>query len=173
MENLVEEAREIFRPDHVNVLFIAEAPPCHSDRFFYFPDVWKGDSLFLHIIREVFPELKEVETKQVRAMKEELLLRFRDDGYFLEDSSLKNIDKSIPQNKKIQLLKQEQEALNQRIERYKKTSKLILLSSPVFKANYDFLNDLGYHILNSSPIPFPGSGQQGRFKKAMADIPLY
>ncbi len=169
---LVEEAREAFRPDQVKTLFIAEAPPCASDRFFYFPDVYKGDSLFLHIIREVFTELKNVETKQVRAMKEELLLRFREEGYFLEDSSLTPIPKDTSPSHKAKLLTAEQDNLHRRIERYKKSSTVVLLSAPVFKTNYTYLKQLGYRILNTTAIPFPGSGQQNKFKKAIADIEL-
>ncbi|MDN5204633.1 hypothetical protein QQ008_24795 [Fulvivirgaceae bacterium BMA10] len=170
ISNLVEEAREIYRPEQVRMLFIAEAPPANSDRFFYFPDVRTGDSLFLHVIRAVFPELNEVETKQIRAMKEELLHRFREAGCFLEDSSLKSIAKEVGHGEKIRLLRIEQEALHQRIQRYKSTSKIVLVGATVFKANCEFLTGLGYSILNKSAIPFPGSGQQNRFKKAMRDI---
>lgn len=170
MMSLVEEAREGFRPDHVNILFIAEAPPCAKDRFFYFPDVTKGDSLFLHIIREVFPELKQIETKQVRVMKEELLHRFRNAGYFLEDSSLISIPKESSPSEKIKLLRSQQNELNNRIEKYKDKSKIILLSATVYKVNFEFLKNKGYQILNTKAIPFPGSGQQNKFKQAMSEI---
>tara|TARA_B100000809_G_C14969044_1_gene470199 strand:- start:289 stop:540 length:252 start_codon:yes stop_codon:yes gene_type:complete len=47
----VNEGREQCRPEEVRILFIAEAPPCAADRFFYFTEVNKGDSLFLYVIR--------------------------------------------------------------------------------------------------------------------------
>lgn len=168
--NIFQEAREAFKPDDVKVLFLAEAPPCKPDRFFYFPDVTKGDSLFLHIIREVFPELKQIPTKQIRAMKEELLIRFREEGFYVMDSSENSGIKSLSQVQKIKIFKEEQKELLKKISPYKLSAKIVLLSAAVFKANHLFLREAGFKIMNSSPIPFPGSGQQNNFKKAFAEI---
>ena len=165
-------AREKYRPEYIKLMFIAEAPPCSNDRFFYFDDVKKGDSLFLHVIRAVFPDLEGWETKQIRAKKEELLYRFKDAGYFLEDSAAESIPKGTTTRNKERILAESQQDLISRIELYKKQTKFVLLSATVFKVNYIPLKDEGFNILNEVAIPFPGSGQQNKFKRLIADIEL-
>lgn len=169
----VREAREQFRPEQVKVLFIAEAPPCAPDRFFYFTEVDRGDSLFLYVIRTVFPDLEGTPTKQLRAMKEELLYRFQEEGYYLEDSLSLPLVKGTTSSQKLKAIINEQEELDHRIKQYKETTKVVLLSSTVFKANYEYLKGLGYQVLHDSAIPFPGSGQQTRFKEEIAKIDLW
>ena len=51
-ENIAErinEARQKYKPEHVNLLFIAEAPPSSLDRFFYYEDVKEKDFLFVEL----------------------------------------------------------------------------------------------------------------------------
>ena len=168
----VSEAREQFRPNQVKVLFIAEAPPCASDRFFYFTDVRKGDSLFLHLIREVFPDLKNKAAIQLRNRKEELLYRFQEEGFYLEDSLQHPLPKGTSAAQKLKFIIEGQEKLISRLEAFK-NAKLVLLSSTVFKANYDYLCGLGYSVLNDTAIPFPGSGQQTNFKNAFQKIDVW
>ncbi|MDH5382906.1 MAG: hypothetical protein OEW75_18775 [Cyclobacteriaceae bacterium] len=163
-------ARNKYRPEQVKLLFIAEAPPCSDDRFFYFEEVPKGDSLFLHIIREVFPETREWETKVVRARKEELLLRFMEEGYFLEDAVSIAIPKGTSINQKISMIKDHQQDLFRRLMPYKEVP-MVLLSATVFKANHEFLKQ-HFSILNKKAIPFPGSGQQGNFIREFRDLEL-
>lgn len=166
----VQEAREKYRPQEVKLLFIAEAPPCREGHFFYFEDVPRGDSLFLHVIRAVFPDLEHLETKEIRARKEEMLYRFAESGCFLEDSVPVAIPKGAKHKEKI--IVEQQSDLIKRIEPYKSTAKLVLLSSAVFKSNYEVLKNEGFHILNDFMLPFPGSGQQSKFKEGMAKIDL-
>jgi len=170
--NSVNEAREKYRPEHIKLIFIAEAPPCSEDRFFYFEDITSGDSLFLHIIRAVFPDLESWETKQIRARKEELLYRFMDSGYFLEDSVPQSIPKGITTKGKELAVRDAQEGLLKRLEKYKAKSKIVLLSAIAFRVNYQALDDAGFNVLNDFMIPFPGSGQQGKFKVGISLLDL-
>lgn len=50
LKTVYSQARKKYRPHNIRVVFIAEAPPCALDRFFYFEDVKKQDSLFLEIM---------------------------------------------------------------------------------------------------------------------------
>ncbi len=168
--NSVLEAREKYRPEEVKLIFLAEAPPCKEGHFFYFEDVPRGDSLFLHIIRAVFPDLESIPTKELRSRKEELLFRFSEAGYFLEDSVAVSIPKGTKNKEKVVL--EHQADLIRRIQQYKETASFVLLSSSVFKSNYQALKNEGFKILNDFMIPFPGSGQQGKFKEGIAKINL-
>lgn len=165
-------AREKYRPQSIKLMFIAEAPPCTEGQFFYFENVLKGDSLFLHVIRAVFPDLEGMETKELRARKEEMLYRFRDEGYFLEDSVFDVIPKGTSAKDKEKAVVGGQQNLVERITPYKTSTKFILLSALVFRTNYELLKKEGFDILNEQIIPFPGSGQQGKFKQGMASIEI-
>lgn len=165
-------AREKYRPEHIKLMFIAEAPPCTEGQFFYFENVLKGDSLFLHVIRAVFPDLEGMDTKEIRSRKEELLYRFRDGGYFLEDSVFDVIPKGTSAKDKEKTVLADQQGLIERIRPYKKTTKFILLSALVFRSNYELFKEQGFEVLNEQIIPFPGSGQQGKFKQGMREIEI-
>lgn len=168
----IEIAREKYRPESIKLMFIAEAPPCTEGRFFYFENVSKGDSLFLHVIRAVFPDLDFWETKEIRAKKEELLYRFRDAGYFLEDSTHIPIPKGTRSRGKESILIESQAGLLTNIKPYKANSKIVLLSATVFRTNYEFLINNGFTVINDFIIPFPGSGQQTKFKEGIKEIDL-
>jgi hypothetical protein len=168
--NNVDQARKKYYPEEVKFIFIAEAPPCKEGHFFYFEDVPKGDSLFLHIIRAVFPDLEEWETKKIRKHKAELLERFKNAGYLLEDSVAIAIEKGTSARNKEKIIEANQSDLVERLKEYKEDIPVVLLSAGVFKINYEFMKAQGFTVLNDFPIPFPGSGQQGKFKEAIARI---
>lgn len=162
-------AQNKYRPHNPKIVFIAEAHPCTDGQFFYYESVPKQDNLFMYLIRSVFPDLQDWDTKKIRAEKPALLQRFMDEGYFMDFSVNGQIVKGTTPAKKEKLIVQSQEDLNTRIEQYK-NSAFVLLTASVFKANYNYLNDKAYTVLNSSAIPYPGSGQQTKFKEAMFAI---
>src|SRR5690606_8017223 len=68
-QNLIdqlEQAREKYKPEKINLLLIAEAAPDSLDRFFYYEDVKSRDYLFLAIIEALNPELKDAYLKSGR-----------------------------------------------------------------------------------------------------------
>jgi len=168
--DLIQAARERYRPESVQLIFVAEAPPCTDGQFFYFEDVTKHDNLFLYIIRAVFPDLEPIPVKDLRTQKATLLNRFKEAGYFLEDSVFESIPKGTTNAQKEKLIKASQEDLDSRLSKYKDVP-IVILSSLVFKCNYTFLSNK-YTILNNSPIPFPGNGQQNKFKEEIGKIAL-
>ena len=154
-------ARNKYRPDHINVLFIAEAPPCALDRFFYFEDVKKQDSLFLEIMGILYPEAKQRYLNSGRdiELKEELLENFKLDGYWLMDLS------EIPTSLTDASLDSYVPSLLSRLEKLiDKNTPLILIKSDVFDACYTPLKEQGYKVINER-MPFPGSGQQKVFRE--------
>ena len=76
-----------YRPADLKTLIIAEAPPCNLDRFFYFEEVPKQDSLFLEVMGVLYPEIKAqyLAAKRDPALKAALLEEFQADGYWLMD----------------------------------------------------------------------------------------
>ncbi len=168
----VKIQREKYRPEEVRYLFIAEAPPCTEGQFFYFENLTKGDALFLYTIRAVFPDLAEVPVKELRQRKEELLFRFKESGLFLEDAHAGMIPKGTTTAQKRQLLQGSQNDLIQRITPYK-NSKIILLSALVYNTLAEVLRQASFDVVNTEMIPFPGSGQQTKFKEGIQKLNIF
>jgi hypothetical protein len=160
-------ARNKYKPDPINVLLVAEAPPCALDRFFYFEDVKKQDSLFLEIMGILYPEEKQRYLRSGRdtSLKKDILGNFQTDGYWMLDlceipTSISNgsLDNYVP-------------SLISRLEKLiTKNTPIILIKTDVYDSCYDALTAEGYRVVNER-MPFPGSGQQKvfreKFKKAI------
>jgi hypothetical protein len=168
-ETKFDIARLKYKPSTIKVLLLAEAPPeAASKRFFYFEDVSRGDTLFLETMKALYPEycLEHgiPNTKKIRSNKRHLLTRFRNDGYYLEDSCSYPLPKGISPSQKVSILKMELPNLLTRLSVLITTATpIILISSPVFKANYKPLTSVGYSVINVAPIPFP-LGFQNEYK---------
>jgi hypothetical protein len=160
-------ARNRYKPRHIRVLFIAEAPPCSLDRFFYFEDVKTQDSLFLEIMGQLYPREKENYLKSGRdtVLKAEILEKFKLDGYWLLDlSEIPTSISTFPLNNCLP-------SLITRLEKYiDKSIPIILIKSNVYDTCYLNLRSKGYNVIDER-MPFPGSGQQkvfrDKFEKAL------
>lgn len=58
-----ERERSKYRPKAIDLLLVAEAPPCSEDRYFYFDDVREHDWLFRYVVKGLrtkgFPVIDE------------------------------------------------------------------------------------------------------------------
>lgn len=156
----IEAARNKYKPEHVKLLFIAEAPPEAFDRFFYYEKVQKHDWLYLGIAK-VFTNIKD--TKFLRAKKSVILNAFKDYGIYLMDLSDQpsTIGLYTCEGKEAFLRKiRNEKAID------KRTTKVILIKASVFDFIYSTLRNEGYDVSNVR-IPFPASGQQLCFDIAM------
>jgi hypothetical protein len=163
-------ARNKYKPKHINVLIIAEAPPCALDRFFYFEDVKKQDSLFLEIMGVLYPEKKEAYLKSGRdtSLKKDLLETFQSDGFWLLDLS------EIPTSLLNSSLENCVSSLIPKLEKdINESTSVILIKSNVYDTCYMPLKSKGYKVINER-LPFPGSGQQKvfreKFRTALASV---
>lgn|ERR1700686_5289470 len=68
-----------YRPEPIELLLVAEAPPSSLDRYFYFEDVRDQDSLFRHVVRATLA------IEPSRSEKASDLRRLADRGVFLID----------------------------------------------------------------------------------------
>lgn len=150
-----------YKPDEVRTLLIAEAPPCNLDRYFYFEEVPRQDSLFLEIMGVLYPEMKAryLAKKRDPALKAELLEEFQSDGYWLMDlaevphevSGIRHED-SLPD-------------LLMRVEKVAgPETRIILVKANVYDCCNAVLKERGY-MVSAERVPFPGSGQQGVFRE--------
>jgi hypothetical protein len=153
-------ARDKYKPRDIKTLIIAEAPPCTLERFFYFEEVSRQDSLFLEIMGVLYPEEKEeyLRSKREPSKKEGLLERFREDGFWLLDLA------EVPIEVSNQTYESALPSLINRIEKaIDKTTPVILIKANVYDICYKALLAKGYNVVNER-LPFPGSGQQRVFR---------
>ncbi|SDJ91540.1 hypothetical protein SAMN05421823_101411 [Catalinimonas alkaloidigena] len=164
------QAREKYRPDPIKVLFITEAPPDpQHERYFYFEHVRRGDSLFLELIKVLFPEEVEAfETvKQLRAEKPYFLERLQDEGYFL----MSPVDRPLPGFTAAARTKVYQEHLPDLIRTLlqiaRPTTPIVIISAVVFRAIAPTLRASGFRVIHDDLIEFPNSGQQANFRRKL------
>ena len=157
-------ARNKYKPNNINVLIIAEAPPCALDRFFYFEEVKTQDSLFLEIMGILYPKEKQRYLSSGRdpSMKRNLLETFKLDGYWLLD--LSEIPTSVSNNSLESCVPSLVSKLEKHID---KNTPIILIKSNVYDICYEALKAKGYRVINER-LPFPGSGQQKVFREKFA-----
>jgi len=142
-----EAAARRYRPERVDTLLGAEAPPSALDRYFYFEDVDIHDSLFRHVALAVLGE------KPTRD-KAPYLDALRDAGWFLIHMSTDPFrDRDVLPPLIPGLLARCEELRPRRI---------ILIGAALFDLVYRPMKEAGLPVENAR-IPFPGSGQQRRF----------
>ena len=168
-----EIARKKYKPYSIRYLLIAETPPkSNSDRFFYFENVTVQDSLFLETMKVLYPkEISQLTTKEIRRKKAIFLVKFKEDGFYLIDSLEKPFDYKYSPSQKVKFIQNGHVNLLSRINStINKNTKVILISSTVFKADFQFLKQNKINVINKEMIDFPGSGGQIKFRNKMSEI---
>jgi hypothetical protein len=144
---------ERYRPNRVQLLLIGEAPPSDSGRYFYFPDVSTQDSLFRYVVRSVLSR------EPGRGNKAELLSELRNAGVYLIDICEEPVDSEAE-------LRSCLPGLIDRARRLAPTH-VILIKATVYDTAYRALKQAGLPVVDAR-VPFPGSGRQLEYERAMA-----
>ena len=147
-----EKAARRYKPEKIDLLLVAEAPPAALDRYLYFEEVWTGDSLFRHVYSGITGKLAS------RVHKADQLEELKELGVFLIDLKPDPLDGSD--------LRQFVPGLVARC-RALEPQRIILVKANVFDLAVDDLIEAGLPVIEER-IPFPGSGQQARFRHLFA-----
>jgi hypothetical protein len=179
-----EAARNKYRPDQIELLFIAEAPPAYDpQRFFYFVPVDRGDALFLEMMKVLYPNRAKFidygddrkpafNAKQVRDHKGEFLEKFKQDGFYLIDA----VDEPMPRNA---TGKMKEEKIRSSLRGLKDKVKALcgdrdvpvaLLGALVYKICAPDLRAGGVRVLNEDKIRIPAQGGQKEFRRKLGDL---
>ena len=166
----IAATRAQYLPKRIRTLFIAEAPPDDSWRFFYNDDVRDKDGLYLHLMRAVLGLTAPV--ADLRRHKGACLGRFRDGGNFLIDAVDDRLPASSTPPERVRAIAANADAkvaearalLDSRGE---PDARLVLIKATVYEALVEPMRAAGLPVANAEAIPFPGSGQQKRFLVAM------
>lgn len=169
--NRYEVARKRYRPARVNVLFIVEAPPADHRRFFYFEHVKTHDWLFLALMRALYEDARDADTKVLRRRKRDFLRRFKGDGYYLIDALDTPMPKGASPSVKRRLIRESAKSLTKKAARLSKPdTRVVLISSAVYRELSRPLCDAGLNVINVEMIDFPASGRQRLFQKKLRPL---
>ena len=141
-------AAERYRPDVVDLLLVAEAPPSALDRYFYFEDVLTHDSLFRHVVRG---RLGETPTRDKAPYLDELRVRRVFLVHVSEDPFAAWRD-VLPEC--VPALVEKCAAL--------RPQRIVLIGAGTFDHAFHALAAAGLPVVDVR-LPYPGSGQQRRF----------
>jgi hypothetical protein len=144
------QAARKYRPDVVELLLVAEAPPCELSRYFYFEDVPEHDWLFRYVWEGLTGE------KPSRAEKAHHLAALQRGGVYLIDLHEENISQPTAAQ-----LTPKVSGLIDRC-RELRPKRIVLIKSIVHDVAFQPLKDAGFNVVDER-IPFPASGQQRKF----------
>lgn len=159
-----------YKPDKTKTLFIAESPPFKREgeelRYFYFEKVSGKDFLFRCTMEVLFPE--EYEVYKTSKDKAPLLTKFRDNGYFLIDA----VDYPINQedDRDFFVNKGYPNLVNRLKDLIDKETKIILVKKNIFELLTGKLKSIGYNVINTEHLDFPGSGNQLKYKSKLSKL---
>lgn len=146
-----------YQPKQIKLLLIAEAPPCDTDRYFYFEDVDKHDWLFRYVYEGVTGQ------KPTREAKAHHLAELRDAGVFMIDLHEENAEQ--PSSAILTPL------IPDLIDRCRKLkpAHIALIKSIVHDVAFEPLKKAGLPVIDER-LPFPASGQQRKFLEGFAQV---
>ena len=161
-------ARNKYRPNKVEVLWIAESPPS-SQGFFYFEKTIGKDHLFRETMKAVgiWPENW---TMSKDMDKRPYLSQFESKGYFLIDTCELPVDKLNNARRRQEI---RTGALRVTSEvRALEPKNVLIVKANVFGPVRDELEKagLGGRILNKQPIPFPSHGWQSKYRSQVRQL---
>jgi len=177
-----EEAASRYLPDPVRLLFIAEAPPAFKvNRLFYFTGLTDGDTLFLEMMKVLYPS--EVgysdgtfqpgsSAKQLRLRKPELLRTFQKDGRYLIDAYERPMPDGADTATKTVLMRSTLPALQRKVRCLvgKRNVPIILVGGITYAVCAEALRLDGRNIANNTMINHPARGGQKLFRAKLRDV---
>jgi hypothetical protein len=150
----VEATRAKFRPERITTLFVGESAPASGD-FFYF-----GNSAMTLYMRRV--------VEDTLGAGGDFRARFKAYGWYLDDLVLTPVNDLVRRSERMAKCREARPSLATRIAEYRPLAIVSLLLSTrhiVDAAAIDARSDAPRYA-----VPFPGMGQQARFRAAMVDI---
>lgn len=164
LEKVLDSARAKYKPEMIKLLFVAEAPPETTERFFYYETVKDNDWLYIAIVKAI-SMCDDYDVKKIRANKKKILELLQQDGIFLMDLS----PVPLKRGAKAELHKDDfMQRLNNEKSISKEHTDIILIKANVYDCLFLGLKENGFRVQNQR-IPFPASGQQQKFAEKMKE----
>ena len=154
MTNSIEATRARYRPERIATLLVGESAPA-SGEFFYFSNT------------ALAREMARAMTAAGLISSGDFPEQFKARGWYLDDLVLTPVNRLDKAARKKQC-RDAQKSLAKRIEKYRPRAIVSLLLSIE-----DIVEDAAIAAGSDAPryaVPFPGNGQQARFRKEMARL---
>lgn len=171
-----ETLRQTYRPKEITVLFIAESPPpsadAQSSRQFYYADrVRKNDRLFVNTIKALYPQTAEMPEQELEQEKEVWLRRFQKDGYYMIEALTESQQHEVTKRERQDKIRQALPSLLQRVTALASSrTRIILIKSNVFVVTAEPLRQVGFTVLNTELVDYPGQFNQRAYREKLASL---
>jgi hypothetical protein len=162
------ERRARWRPDRVRLLLIAESAPDDggdlANRRFFYDEVLTGkDGLFREVVRALYDNPPLASGPNA---KKPWLERLRADGIYLIDLATVPVNEFSASDRAAALSRNIAETV--RLASELQPDGVVLVKQNVFDLLSEPVRAAGLPLLHDEFIPFPGSGQQKRFRERFA-----
>lgn len=163
------ERRARWKPERVRILLIAESAPddggdIASRRFFYEDTLTGKDGLFREVVRALYDNPPLASGPNA---KKPWLEKLKADGVFLIDLAPVPVNYHSP-SERVTALQRNIEATVS-LAAALQPDGVVLVKQNVFDLLERPIRAAGLPLLHDAMIPFPGSGQQKRFRERFAD----
>lgn len=182
MQRRFAEANSQYKPNRLKLLFIAEAPPAYRvNRFFYFTGLKDGDTLFLEMMKVLYPVevgfyhgafQSGFSVQQMRQQKMDLLRRFQHDGYYLIDACEEPMPDGAGTAIKVRRMRSALPLLLRNVHAIMKEPgiPIILIGSVTYSVCADDLRLDGRNVRNNEMINHPARGGQTLFRSKLQTV---
>lgn len=162
------DRRARWKPERVRLLLVAESAPddggdLSNRRFFYDDRLTRSDGLFREVVRALYDTPTLVSGD---GQKRPWLAQLQSDGVYLIDLATRPVNNHSPQERREVLEARIHETVA--LARDLRPDGIILVKKNVFELLAVPMRQAALPVLQDEFIPFPGSGQQKRFRESFA-----
>jgi hypothetical protein len=162
------ERRARWKPEHVRLLLIAESAPddggdIANRRFFYDEDLTGKDGLFREVVRALYYDPK---LESGPNAKKPWLEKLKADGVYLIDLAAVPVNYNSPAERLGVLRRSVDETVA--LATSLAPAGIVLVKQNIFDLLERPVRAAGLPLVHDDFIPFPGSGQQKRFRERFA-----
>jgi hypothetical protein len=158
-----------YKPNPIKYLLIAEAPPADLSRYFYFEEMIGGDGFYFETMNALY-STNRFDPKFLRKNKEKFLNCFKRDGFYLIDACEEPMESKDRSYKEKQIEKYLPDLKSRILGFACPAAKIILIVATVHSICLEELKQEGFCVINKRSIPFPGTGNQGKFREHFLDL---
>ena len=155
--------RQKYLPKRIKIIFLLESPPVSGD-FFYDPAGRTTEQLFSSMMKLIDYQLKS---------KADGLAEFARQHYVLADATYSPVNQIKNERKRNEKILRDLPNLIDDLRSMigRRRVKLILVKANICRMLEEPLKAVGFKVINNGiMVPFPGSGQQKNFFKAIKQI---
>jgi len=154
--------RNKYIPTTTRIVFVLESPPA-SGRYFYNPKGPISEPLFRAMMKDVV----DISPKS----KEEGLKKFAARGFFLVDATYTPVNRLQDREKQAIILRDFPLLVAELWKYAGHDTGIVLVKANICRLLEPKLQEAGFNVLNrGTVIPFPSTGQQGKFREAVRKV---